>query len=125
LPGEAIGGRGLFGNALAGVIVPAIIMVPMVNAMASLNAFFMEHSFKRYPASAVDFSGLRPPTLGQKRTSTGPNAKFRESCRHPAELTSLGYAACSPCLLFGMASYGSAHIRGGYAEVPPKCAVEV
>jgi hypothetical protein len=24
----------------------AIIMVPMVNAIASLNAFFMEHSFK-------------------------------------------------------------------------------
>jgi hypothetical protein len=46
LPGEVIGGRGLFGNALAGVIVPTIIMVPMNNAIASLNAFFMEHSFQ-------------------------------------------------------------------------------
>jgi hypothetical protein len=46
LPGEVFGGRGLFGNALTGVIVPAIIMVPMDNAIASLNAFFTEHSFQ-------------------------------------------------------------------------------
>jgi hypothetical protein len=52
LPGEVIGGRGLFGNALAGVIVPsivvvpAIMMVPIVNAIASLSGFFMEHSSK-------------------------------------------------------------------------------